>query len=50
MPLTLQRSDLLPGRNLIGGEWCDGIEGRRLDVSDPTTDAAFASVPRQRRR
>ena len=45
MPLTLQRSDLLPARNLIGGEWCDGLDGRRLDVSDPATDAVFASVP-----
>ena len=45
MPLTLQRSDLLPARNLIGGEWCDGLDGRRLDVSDPATDTVFASVP-----
>jgi len=45
MPLSLQRSDLLPGRNLVGAEWCDVADGRRFDVSDPATDAVFASVP-----
>jgi succinate-semialdehyde dehydrogenase/glutarate-semialdehyde dehydrogenase len=44
MPLTLTRDDLLPGRNLIGA-WCDARDGRRLPVSDPATDAVFASVP-----
>lgn len=44
MSLSLQRDDLLPGRNLIGA-WCDAGDGRRFDVSDPATDAVFASVP-----
>ena len=44
MPLTLQRDDLLPGRNLIE-DWCDARDGRRFDVSDPATDTVFASVP-----
>jgi len=44
MPLTLQRDDLLPGRNLIG-TWRDAHDGRRLHVSDPATETVFASVP-----
>jgi len=44
MSLTLQRDDLLPGRNYIGA-WCDARDGRRLEVSDPATDTVFASVP-----
>jgi succinate-semialdehyde dehydrogenase / glutarate-semialdehyde dehydrogenase len=42
--LSIRRDDLLPGRNFIG-RWCDAEEGRRFDVSDPATDAVFASVP-----
>jgi succinate-semialdehyde dehydrogenase/glutarate-semialdehyde dehydrogenase len=45
MSLTLQRSDLLLGRQWIGGEWCEARHGRRLDVVDPADDAVFASVP-----
>ena len=45
MPLILQRQDLMPGRQLIGTEWCDSSDGRRLDVSDPATNLVFASVP-----
>ena len=45
MPLTLQNSDLMPGRNLIGAEWCNALDGRRFDVADPATNLAFASVP-----
>jgi len=45
MPLTLHNSDLMPGRNLIGTEWCNALDGRRFDVADPATDLAFASVP-----
>ncbi|MDR7378761.1 succinate-semialdehyde dehydrogenase/glutarate-semialdehyde dehydrogenase [Rhodoferax ferrireducens] len=45
MPLTLQRQDLLPARHFIGGEWCEASDARRLDVSDPATNAVFASVP-----
>jgi len=44
MPLDLQSSNLLPGRNLIG-TWREARSGRRFDVSDPATDAVFASVP-----
>jgi succinate-semialdehyde dehydrogenase/glutarate-semialdehyde dehydrogenase len=44
MPLTLQRRDLTPGKNLIG-TWREAHSGRRFDVSDPATDAVFASVP-----
>ncbi|KQY81813.1 NAD-dependent succinate-semialdehyde dehydrogenase [Pelomonas sp. Root1444] len=44
MSLTLQRDDLLPGRNLIGA-WCDASDGRRFNVNDPATDVVFATVP-----
>ena len=44
MSPTLQRSDLLPGMNLIG-IWREARSGRRFDVSDPATDTVFASVP-----
>ncbi|WP_157267940.1 NAD-dependent succinate-semialdehyde dehydrogenase [Azohydromonas aeria] len=43
--LTLQRGDLLLGRQWIGGEWCEARDGQRLDVQNPATDAVFASVP-----
>ena len=46
--MNLQRDDLLPGRNLIGA-WCDARDGRRFGVSDPATDAVFATRSRQRR-
>ena len=45
MTLTLQRQDLMPGRQLIGAEWREASDARRLEVSDPATDAVFASVP-----
>ncbi|KLN57421.1 NAD-dependent succinate-semialdehyde dehydrogenase [Variovorax paradoxus] len=45
MPLTLQRQDLMPGAHLIGADWRDASDGRRLDVTDPATDGVFASVP-----
>ena len=44
MSLSIRRDDLLPGRNYIG-RWCDAEEGRRFEVTDPATDAAFADVP-----
>ena len=44
MPLSIRRDDLLPGRNFIG-HWCEAADGRRFDVTDPATDAVFASVP-----
>jgi len=45
MTLTLERQDLMPGAHLIGAEWRQASDARRLDVSDPATDAVFASVP-----
>jgi succinate-semialdehyde dehydrogenase/glutarate-semialdehyde dehydrogenase len=45
MTLTLERQDLMPGRQLIGAEWREASDARRLDVTDPATGAAFASVP-----
>ena len=45
MTLTLERQDLMPGRQLIGAEWREASDARRLDVTDPATDAVFASVP-----
>ena len=45
MTLTLERQDLMPGRQLIGAEWRDASDARRLDVTDPATDTVFASVP-----
>ena len=45
MTLTLERQDLMPGRQLIGGEWREASDTRRLDVTDPATDDVFASVP-----
>jgi succinate-semialdehyde dehydrogenase/glutarate-semialdehyde dehydrogenase len=45
MTLTLQRQDLMPGAQLIGANWCDASDGRRLDVTDPASDSVFASVP-----
>ncbi|MBK6862120.1 MAG: NAD-dependent succinate-semialdehyde dehydrogenase [Ideonella sp.] len=44
MSLSIHRDDLLPGRNFIG-RWCEAQDGRRFDVTDPATDAVFASVP-----
>ncbi len=45
MPLTLERPDLLRGHNFINARWCDVQDGRKLSVSDPATDTAFADVP-----
>ena len=45
MTLTLERQDLMPGRQLIGAEWREASDERRLDVTDPATGAVFASVP-----
>ncbi|MBT2303918.1 NAD-dependent succinate-semialdehyde dehydrogenase [Variovorax paradoxus] len=45
MKLTLERQDLMPGLQLIGAEWREASDTRRLDVTDPATDAVFASVP-----
>ena len=44
MTLKIERQDLLPGCNWIGG-WCQPQDGRRFDVTDPATDAVFADVP-----
>ncbi|MGN8080736.1 NAD-dependent succinate-semialdehyde dehydrogenase [Variovorax sp. 22077] len=45
MPLHIERPDLMPGRMLIGTDWREAADARRLEVSDPATDAIFASVP-----
>ncbi|MDQ0044300.1 NAD-dependent succinate-semialdehyde dehydrogenase [Variovorax boronicumulans] len=45
MTLTLERQDLMPGRQPIGAEWREAGDARRLDVTDPATDTVFASVP-----
>ncbi|OUM03713.1 NAD-dependent succinate-semialdehyde dehydrogenase [Variovorax sp. JS1663] len=45
MTLTLERQDLMPGQQLIGAEWREASDARRLDVSDPATGSVFASVP-----
>ncbi|MDR6861474.1 aldehyde dehydrogenase family protein, partial [Variovorax guangxiensis] len=45
MTLTLERQDLMPGLQLIGADWREAGDARRLDVTDPATGAAFASVP-----
>ena len=45
MTLTLERRDLMPGRQLIGAEWREASDMRRLEVTDPATGAVFASVP-----
>jgi succinate-semialdehyde dehydrogenase / glutarate-semialdehyde dehydrogenase len=45
MSLNIQHDDLLPGRNFIAGQWQEAGEGRRFDVTDPATDAVFATVP-----
>jgi len=45
MTLHLERTDLILDRQLIGAEWREASDARRLDVSDPATGAVFASVP-----
>jgi succinate-semialdehyde dehydrogenase/glutarate-semialdehyde dehydrogenase len=45
MTLTLERQDLMPGLQLIGADWREAGDARRLDVTDPATGAVFASVP-----
>ena len=45
MTTELQPADLMPGRHLIGAEWREASDARRLDVTDPATDGVFASVP-----
>ncbi|SEL76733.1 succinate-semialdehyde dehydrogenase / glutarate-semialdehyde dehydrogenase/lactaldehyde dehydrogenase / glycolaldehyde dehydrogenase, partial [Variovorax sp. YR750] len=45
MTLELERKDLMPGLQLIGAEWREASDARRLDASDPASNAVFASVP-----
>jgi succinate-semialdehyde dehydrogenase/glutarate-semialdehyde dehydrogenase len=45
MALSIQRDDLLPGRNFINGQWREAGRARRFDVCDPATNTVFASVP-----
>ena len=35
-----------PTRMLIGGQWVDAADGRRLDVESPATKTVIASTPR----
>ena len=42
---TAIRGDLLRDRNFIGGVWRTGREDARLEVVDPATGVAIASVP-----
>lgn len=43
--LTINDQSLLPAAILIGGEWRRASDSRRLNVTDPVTDAVFADVP-----
>lgn len=43
--MLLQRKDLLPAAQLIGPNWVDAADGRRLEVIDPATGQVFADVP-----
>jgi succinate-semialdehyde dehydrogenase/glutarate-semialdehyde dehydrogenase len=45
MTLTITNKSLLPAAMLIGGVWRAAGDKRLLDVTDPATDAVFASVP-----
>ncbi|MEP7296489.1 MAG: NAD-dependent succinate-semialdehyde dehydrogenase [Burkholderiales bacterium] len=45
MPLTLTRPALQRQQNFIDARWCDAVDGRWLDVSDPATATVFAQVP-----
>ncbi|AWH94124.1 aminobutyraldehyde dehydrogenase [Dietzia lutea] len=36
---------LPPTKNYIGGEWLDAADGKEMDVFNPATGQAFASVP-----
>ena len=42
--LALRREDLLCQQNYIAGDWIDGQEMRRYDVTDPATDRVFCQV------
>ncbi len=36
---------MIEGRMYVDGAWCDALDGKRFDVVNPATGAAFASVP-----
>ncbi len=45
-PAALDPAALVaPGQHWIGGEWRAALDGRTLDVLDPSTGAALAAVP-----
>lgn len=44
LTLTPARDDLIQSRNFIGGEWCDGSDGRSFDVLDPADDSLIVQV------
>ncbi|WP_349743415.1 NAD-dependent succinate-semialdehyde dehydrogenase [Roseateles cavernae] len=43
--LTLNRPELQRTQNFINARWCEALDGRRLPVSDPASDAVFTEVP-----
>lgn len=45
MSLLLSQPALLRVQNLVGDEWSDAMDGRRLDVINPAQGAVLATVP-----
>ncbi len=43
--LTLSDRDLLKTEAFIDGTWCEALDGRRFDVTDPATGGILAQVP-----
>lgn len=43
--MKLNNPELLRGRCLINGEWCDALSGKREAVINPATGAELASIP-----
>jgi succinate-semialdehyde dehydrogenase / glutarate-semialdehyde dehydrogenase len=43
--LSLKRGELLRTQNFIAGQWCAARDGATFPVSNPATDADFATVP-----
>ncbi|MGW5063887.1 aldehyde dehydrogenase family protein [Streptomyces sp. NPDC004096] len=36
----------IPDKMLIGSEWCDAADGRRIDVINPFTEGTIGSIPK----
>lgn len=45
MSLTITHCGLARSQNLIGASWCNALQGKRLAVTNPANNEAFASVP-----